>query len=155
MNEIVSKFRLRNPAFSNGGISLVGSSFAALFLFDLLQVQKSSPEFWKLNFTTANFYALGIPASLLPVRNNQSHFDAEFCRKFMNIINKMDPLAQRVEPLIKPEFAKLPAVSIDNEGLERIDFEIEGCEYLDCEALILRLIRDVHGKKLDDDTQSF
>lgn len=151
LNETVSKFRSKNPAF-DGGISLVGTSFAALFLFDLLQVQKSSPEFWKLNFSTINFYALGLPATLLATKTSHSNFEPGFCRKFKNIIQKSDPLAERVEPLLRPELSRTPIESIENEGDDRIDYSVDADfdgNYFSSEALVLRIVKDIYNKKLD------
>ena len=154
LNEIVSKFLSRNPTF-DGGISLIGTSFAALFLFDLLQFQKSSPEFWKLNFTAFSFYSFGMPSSLLTIRNGHSNIDTDCLCKFINVIHSMDPIAQRSEPIVKPELSQLAAESIDNEGTGRIDFiiedtsEFDGKNYFNSESLILRIVREINGKKLE------
>lgn len=157
LNETVAKFRLRNVEFT-GKISFVATSFEALFLFDLLQVQDSSPQFWKLNFTAASFYAFGMPSSLLTIRNGHSQFEAKNCRKFLNVVHRLDPIAQRIEPLIKPEFSKFPPESIENEAAGRIDFTIaDGSSlesfslknYFSSELIILRLTRDIYGEKMD------
>lgn len=157
LNEIVSKFRLRNSQFS-GEISLIATSFEALFLFDLLRIQDSSPQFWKLNFSAAQFYAFGMPSNLLTTRIGQSKLEVKNCRKFLNIVHRLDPIAQRIEPLIKPEFSKLPPESIENESADRIDFTIaDGSSlesfslknYFSSELIILRLTRDIYGEKMD------
>lgn len=157
LNEIVSKFRSRNAEF-NGEISLIATSFEALFLFDLLQIQDKSPQFWKLNFSTAHFYTFGMPASLLTIRNGQCNFEVKNCRKFLNVVHRLDPIAQRIEPLIKPEFSRIAPESIENEAAERIDFTIaDGSSlesfslknYFSSELIILRLTRDIYGEKMD------
>jgi DDHD domain len=158
LNEIVAKFRSRNTAFS-GEISLITTSFEALFLFDLLRVQDTSPQFWKLNFLASNFYTFGMPSKLLMVRTEQGHIEMKNCRKFTNVVHRLDPISQRIEPLIKPEFSRLPPESIENDTDERMDFTIaDGSSlesfslknYFSSELIILKLTRDIYGKlKMD------
>ena len=152
LNEIVTKFRARNSEFK-GEISLIATSFEALFLFDLLLVQETAPEFWKLRFDITNFYAFGMPTNLLTIRN-KTNFELKNCKKFLNVVHRLDPVAQRIEPLIRPEFSKLPPESIENETAERVDYTIaDGSSlesfslknYFTSELIILRLTNDIYG----------
>lgn len=160
LNEIVPKFLQRNADFK-GEISLIATSFEALFLFDLLLNQDSAPDFWKLNFQTTNFYAFGMPSNLLTIRNGaklNSSFELNTCKKFFNVVHRLDPIAQRIEPLIRPQFSKLAPESIENDG-ERIDYTIaDGSSfetfslknYFTSELIILRITNEIYGSlKMD------
>lgn len=159
INEMVTKFRTRNANFS-GGFSLVGTSFEALFLFDLLANQSTCPEFWKLKFEPTNFFAFGMPSGLLVSRNAlilKPDFEINNC-KFFNILHPMDPIAQRFEPLIESKSSQVPPESIENASSDRIDFIIpEGSSYehsnknyFTSDIIILRIINEIyHTKKMD------
>lgn len=160
LNEIVLKFRQRNAEFK-GDISLIATSFEALFLFDLLLNQECGPEFWKLKFSATNFYAFGMPSNLLTIRNAAklgSNFELSVCKKFLNVVHRLDPIAQRIEPLIRPQFSKLTPESIENEG-DRIDYTIaDGSSletfclknYFTSELIILRITNEIYGSlKMD------
>lgn len=129
LNDIVSKFRQRNPNFG-GEISLISASYEALFIFDLLLANQHSDacDFWKLNFTVSKFFACGMPISLLTIRNGDKlkhGFEFKVCKKFFNILHPFDPVGQRIEPLIIPEYASLPPENVENLSsslCERIDF---------------------------------
>lgn len=156
LKEIVAKFFQRNPDFK-GEFSLISTSFEALFLFDLLLNQDSGPDFWKLNFKVTNFYAFGMPSNLLTIRNAdklQSNFELKDCKKFLNVVHRLDPIAQRIEPLIKPEFSKTLPESIENETANRIDYTIaDGSSlesfslknYFTSELIILRITNEIYG----------
>lgn len=156
LNELVLKFTQRNPEFK-GGFSLIATSFEALFLFDLLLNQESAPEFWKLRFNISTFYAFGMPSNLLTIRNSVkllTNFTLTNCKKFLNVVHRLDPIAQRIEPLIKPEFSKLPPESIENETGERTDYTIaDGSSletfslknYFTSELIILRITNEIYG----------
>lgn len=156
LNEIAAKFYQRNPEFK-GEISLIATSFEALFLFDLLLTQESAPEFWRLNFKVANFYAFGMPSNLLTIRNHdklQKSFHLQSCKKFLNVVHRKDPIAQRIEPLIRSEFSKLPPESIENEVVSRIDYTIDDGSslesftlrnYFTSEFIILRITNEIYG----------
>lgn len=156
LNELVSKFLQRNKEFK-GEFSLIATSFEALFLFDLLLNQDTTPELWKLNFKASSFYAFGMPSNLLTIRNAtklQNNFDLKLRRKFLNVVHRLDPIAQRIEPLIKPEFSKLPPESIENQTVDRIDFTIaDGSSlesfclknYFTSELIILRITNEIYG----------
>lgn len=156
MNEIVTKFRQRNPDFK-GEISLIATSFEALFLFDLLMHQETAPAFWKLKFEAANFYAFGMPTNLLTIRNGaklQTNFVLSNCRKFLNVVHRLDPIAQRIEPLIRHDFSSHPPESIENESVDRIDYTIaDGSSlesfslknYFTSELIILRITNEIYG----------
>lgn len=161
LNEIVSKFTQRNLEFK-GEISLIATSFEALFLFDLLLNQESAPEFWKLKFHASNFYTFGMPSNLLTIRNAEKlhpNFELKNCKKFLNVVHRLDPIAQRIEPLIKPEFSKIPPESIENETADRTDYTIADGSSLECfslknyftsELIILRITNEIYGSvKMD------
>lgn len=156
LKDIVGKFRQRNPEYK-GKISLIATSFEALFLFDLLHNQEG-PEFWKLDFDVTNFYAFGMPSSMLSIRNaelfNRPFFDLKTCKKFFNVVHRLDPIAQRIEPLVQPEFSKLPPESIENESPDRFDFTIaDGSSlesfslknYFTSELIILKIASEIYG----------
>lgn len=161
LNELVSKFVQRNSDFK-GEFSLIATSFEALFLFDLLLNQDSAPEFWKLNFKPSSFYAFGMPSNLLTIRNAtklQNNFELKMCKKFLNVVHRLDPIAQRIEPLIAPELSKLPPESIENETLDRTDYTIaDGSSlesfslknYFTSELIILRITNEIYGSRKMD-----
>lgn len=156
LNELVLKFTQRNPNFK-GEFSLIATSFEALFLFDLLLNQETAPEFWRLNFKVSSFYAFGMPSNLLTIRNSekiQHSFELKTCKKFLNVVHRLDPIAQRIEPLIKPELSKLPPESIENETADRTDYTIaDGSSlesfslknYFTSELIILRITNEIYG----------
>lgn len=156
LKETVSKFLQRNPDFK-GNFSLIATQFEALFLFDLLVNQEEAPEFWKLNFEVSNFYAFGMPSSLLTIRNSEKlkpNFELKACKKFFNIVHRLDLIAQRIEPVIKSQLAKLPPESIENSNADRVDFTIaDGStlesfslrNYFTSELIILRITQEIYG----------
>lgn len=166
LNEIVSKFRQRNSTFG-GEISLISASYEALFLFDLLLANQNSDgsDFWKLNFTVSKFFACGMPISLLTIRNGErlKHgFEFTICKKFFNILHPFDPIGQRIEPLIIPEYAPLPPENIENLSstmCERIDFILpedsiletfSTSVYYTSEILMRSLTNEIYGaNKMD------
>lgn len=162
LNDIVIKFRQRNPDYK-GKISLIATSFEALFLFDLLHNQEEGPEFWRLGFDVSNFYAFGMPSNLLTIRNAElflrPYFDLKTCKKFFNVVHRLDPIAQRIEPLVQPESSKLQPESIENESPDRFDFTIaDGSSlesfslknYFTSELIILRIASEIYGSlKMD------
>lgn len=165
MNDIVSKFKQRNSNFG-GEISLISASYEALFVFDLLLANQSSDvlNFWKLNFTVSNLFACGMPISLLTIRNGEKlkhGFELTACKKFFNILHPFDPIGQRIEPLIIPEYASLPAENIENLSSslnERIDFilpeeileSFSSSVYYTSESLMRSLTNEIYGaNKMD------
>ncbi|KAG5678646.1 hypothetical protein PVAND_008302 [Polypedilum vanderplanki] len=158
LNEIASKFKQRNPNF-DGGISLIASSYEALFLFDLLTYESATSEFWKLNFEVSKFFACGMPTNLLMIRNADklNHgFELTGCRKLFNIIHPKDAIGQRIEPFIIPEYSSLPPEMIDNLSRnERIDFmlteeslndeQFSAAKYFSSETLIKRILNEIYG----------
>lgn len=164
LNDIVLKFRLQNPNFG-GEISLISASYEALFLFDLLlanQHAEASPEFWKLNFNASKFFACGMPISLLTIRNGErlKHgFELTVCKKFVNVLHPFDPIGQRIEPLIIPEYASMPPENMENLSsslCERIDFILPEDSILETfttsvyytsEILMRSLTNEIYGAK--------
>jgi DDHD domain len=126
MNEIVAKFRQRNPNF-RGGISVISASFEALFVFDLLftNLTTNVSNFWKLNFQFSKFFACGLPLSLLSIRNDDKMTQANQLfkdKKFFNILHPNDTLSQRIEPLFSPHYAAMPEKTENLSSSDRIDF---------------------------------
>lgn len=156
LNEIVTKFMQRNAEFK-GEFSLIATSFEALFLFDLLLNQETVSDFWKLKFCPANFYAFGMPSNLLTIRNGpklQTNFEIKNCKKFLNVVHRLDPVAQRIEPLIRPELTKMSPESIESEATGRTDYTIaDGSSlesfslknYFTSELVILRITNEIYG----------
>lgn len=157
INETVSKFRQRNPNF-NGGISLISASYEALFMFDLLLANQlgNISDFWKLNFEVSKFFSCGMPISLLTIRNGDKLRNGlKICKKFFNILHPLDPLGQRVEPLIIPEYAALPPENLEYlSSSERIDFilpentTLENFTtniYFSSEILVRSLTNEIYG----------
>jgi hypothetical protein len=161
INEIVSKFRQRNENFG-GEISLMSSSYEALFVFDLLANQNVS-DFWKLKCDISKFYACGLPTQLLMMRNGDKlkhGFVLTACKKFLNILHPYDPIAQRIEPLIIPEYSALSPEAIDNlSSIERIDFSLpediaiepfNSSRYFANEILVKRITNECYGANIMD-----
>jgi hypothetical protein len=163
LNEIVSKFKQRNANFG-GEISLMSSSYEALFLFDLLANGGASSEFWKIGFEVSKFYACGMPTSLLTIRNGDKlkhGFELAGCRKLFNIIHPSDAIGQRIEPLIIPEYSALPPELIDNlSSNERIDFTLHEdssseqqfttARYFSSDLVIKRIVNEIYGANCRD-----
>ncbi|KAL7051502.1 hypothetical protein ACKWTF_004483 [Chironomus riparius] len=156
LNEIVSKFNQRNSDF-NGEISVMSSSYEALFLFDMLANDNAS-EFWQLNFDISKFFACGMPSSLLMIRNAdrlKHGFELTRCKKLFNFIHPADDISQRIEPLLIPEYSKLPPESAENlTAQERIDFilpedsaleKFNSSNYFSSEILIRRITNEIYG----------
>lgn len=157
LNEIVSKFNQRNPNFG-GEITIISTSYESLFLFDMLSNDSGTSEFWKLNFNVSKFFACGMPTSLLMIRNceNLKHgFELKKCKKLFNILHPADDVAQRIEPLLMPEYSKLALEPIDNgNSQERIDFvlpedstleKFTSSKYFSTDILIRRITKEIYG----------
>jgi len=153
LNEVITKFRQRNPNFS-GEVSLLGTGFEALFLFDLLAHEGS--DFWKLKFQPAYFYAFGMPVNLLTIRQTdlRPHFKLANCKKFYNILHPADPLAQRFEAINGSEFGKQQPEAIDAADSGRIDYILpdgsalelfNSIRYFTSELIILNIINQIFG----------
>lgn len=157
LNEIVSKFKQQNQNFS-GEISLMSSSYEALFIFDLLANQNVS-EFWKIQFDISRFFACGMPTSLLMIRNGDKlkhGFKLSNCKKMFNILHPYDAVGQRIEPLIMPEYSSTQAELIENlsSNSKRIDFSLPDdatietfttAKYFSSEILIKRITNEIYG----------
>lgn len=152
MNEIVGKFKLRNPNFV-GGISIISASFEALFVFDLLLANftTSVSDFWKLNFEFSKFFACGLPISLLSIRNEDKMIQANLLfkgKKFFNILHPNDSLSQCIEP------EKMPEKTENLSSSDRIDFILPHDAtleffktniYFSSEILIRSITNEIYG----------
>ncbi|XP_056646914.1 phospholipase DDHD2 isoform X4 [Diorhabda sublineata] len=83
-----------------------------------------------LNFEPKNFFALGSPIGMFVIVRGLDTLGESFslptCPAFFNIFHPYDPIAYRIESLIKPEFANLKPVLIPHhKGRKRIHLELK------------------------------
>lgn len=84
----------------------------------------------KLKFKTDCFFALGSPISMFLTLRGITQIDEKFhlpnCFNVFNIFHPLDPIAYRIEPLIKKEFADLdPVIIAHHRGRKRMHLEIK------------------------------
>lgn len=83
-----------------------------------------------LNFEPKNFFALGSPIGMFVIVRGLDTLGEKFslptCPAFFNIFHPYDPIAYRIESLIKPEFGNLKPVLIPHhKGRKRMHLELK------------------------------
>eukprot|EP00835_Amoeboradix_gromovi_P002434 NODE_138_length_17968_cov_0.291175.p2 type:complete len:542 gc:universal NODE_138_length_17968_cov_0.291175:11865-10240(-) len=132
LNRVHDLFISNFPDFS-GNISLIGHSLGSLIAFDLLTMEPKEfdkLEIPKLDFFPNILFLLGSPLSMIRLLNGEiiRSFDSEKSEnikrlrtKYLyNIFHSLDPIAQRIEPLISRKFQKeaMPVMKINNMPTE-------------------------------------
>ncbi|CCI45575.1 unnamed protein product [Albugo candida] len=116
-----------------GHVSIFAHSLGSVIAYDILSHQsggdsKKGLNFPPLNFIVENFFAAGSPVPVMILSRGeldieQGHFTAGInmprCNRYFNIFHPIDPIAYRVEPLIKKEMHKKPPVQLLNAAAVR------------------------------------
>lgn len=112
MNARYRAFVAEHPRFE-GAVSIVGHSLGSMIVYDLLSTGGGTLRQPALDFTVDAFFAIGSPiGAFLLSRGVQAPADAAEeaaaaaevlprCGRFFNIFHTIDPVAQRVEPLMR------------------------------------------------------
>ncbi len=83
----------------------------------------------QIGFNIENFFALGSPIPMfLTVRgvyNLSPDFKLPTCKGFFNIFHPFDPIAYRIEPLIKPDIQVEPVLMPHHLGRKRMHLELK------------------------------
>ena len=109
----LARFKKHHPKHS-GSIVLAGHSLGGAILFELLRSQAP-----KLTFTPQALFTMGSPTGLfLHVADAVpgESFALPGGTRFFNIFHPLDPVAYRIEPLIKGDLAKLEPAKVAVEG---------------------------------------
>jgi len=109
----LARFLKHHPHHS-GSIVLAGHSLGGAILFELLRSQTP-----KLSFTPGALFTMGSPTGLfLHVADSapEESFALPGGTRFFNIFHPLDPVAYRIEPLIKEDLEKLEPAKVAVEG---------------------------------------
>lgn len=84
----------------------------------------------RLKFRTDCFFALGSPISMFLTLRGITQIDEEFrfpdCSHVYNIFHPLDPIAYRIEPMLRREFINLaPVIVPHHRGRKRMHLEIK------------------------------
>ncbi|XP_063048053.1 SEC23-interacting protein [Engraulis encrasicolus] len=82
-----------------------------------------------LDFEPSNFFALGSPIGMfLTVRGLESieeTYQLPTCKGFFNIYHPLDPVAYRIEPMIRPDLDLKPVLIPHHKGRKRLHLELK------------------------------
>ncbi|CAE7248156.1 Ddhd2 [Symbiodinium necroappetens] len=109
----LARFLKHHPHHS-GSIVLAGHSLGGAILFELLRSQTP-----KLSFAPGALFTMGSPTGLfLHVADSapEESFALPGGTRFFNIFHPLDPVAYRIEPLIKEDLEKLEPAKVAVEG---------------------------------------
>ncbi|KAL2083637.1 hypothetical protein ACEWY4_021410 [Coilia grayii] len=83
----------------------------------------------RLDFEPSNFFALGSPIGMfLTVRGLESieeNYQLPTCKGFFNIYHPLDPVAYRIEPMIRPDLDLKPVLIPHHMGRKRLHLELK------------------------------
>ncbi|RLN73844.1 hypothetical protein BBJ28_00019629 [Nothophytophthora sp. Chile5] len=116
LNEKYRVFMDEHPGW-DGKASIFAHSLGSMIAYDILthkpgEVSNSGVRFPGLDFEVDNFFGVGSPvAVMILARGDLNIVDGTFtpgikiprCRRYFNVFHPIDPIAYRVEPLIKQE----------------------------------------------------
>ncbi|TDH65941.1 hypothetical protein CCR75_006537 [Bremia lactucae] len=116
LNEKYRVFIDEHPGW-DGKISIFAHSLGSMISYDILthkadEVTSNGIRFSGLNFEIDNFFGVGSPVGVMILaRGDLIVEDGEFvpgikipnCRRYFNVYHPIDPVAYRIEPLIKQE----------------------------------------------------
>nr|CCA20336.1 phospholipase putative [Albugo laibachii Nc14] len=132
LNEKYQIFLDEHPGWE-GHVSIFAHSLGSVIAYDILSHQsgndsKKELNFPPLNFMVDNFFAAGSPVPVMILSRGdlnieERHFTAGInmprCNRYFNIFHPIDPIAYRVEPLIKKEMDKKAPVQLLNAAAVR------------------------------------
>ncbi|GLD91945.1 hypothetical protein PINS_up000478 [Pythium insidiosum] len=144
LNQKYHIFKEEHPGW-DGKVSIFAHSLGSVITYDILthkrgEVSSNGVRFPGLDFTVENFFAAGSPVAVMVLsRGDLDLQDGKFtagikmpaCSRYFNIFHPIDPIAYRVEPLIKQEMHDKPPVqlisahSVRNLGFAKIQEMLE------------------------------
>lgn len=131
LNRVYDLYMERNPDFK-GKVHLLGHSLGSAIAFDLLSIQAEHPrgEEYDLKFDVDNLFCIGSPLGMFKLlqrknivpRESAPHdfdptdinldFASPKCKNLFNVFHPSDPVSYRMEPLVKPEYARMKAEEV-------------------------------------------
>ncbi|KAG2806748.1 hypothetical protein PC116_g22285 [Phytophthora cactorum] len=116
LNEKYRVFMDEHPGW-DGKVSIFAHSLGSMISYDILthkpgEVAINGVRFSGLDFEIDNFFGVGSPVGVMILaRGDLNIKDGEFtpgikspnCRRYFNVYHPIDPIAYRIEPLIKQE----------------------------------------------------
>lgn len=123
LNSKYKIFLAEHPGW-DGKVSIFAHSLGSVIAYDLLtnkagERAKNGVLFPEINFPVENLIVAGSPIPIMTLsRGDLSIQDGNFqagmelprCNHFFNVFHPIDPIAYRVEPLLKPEMGSVSAV---------------------------------------------
>ncbi|KAG1699779.1 hypothetical protein DVH05_012672 [Phytophthora capsici] len=116
LNEKYRVFMDEHPGW-DGKVSIFAHSLGSMISYDILthkpgEIASNGVRFPGLEFEVDNFFGVGSPVGVMILaRGDLNINDGEFtpgikspnCRRYFNVYHPIDPIAYRIEPLIKQE----------------------------------------------------
>ncbi|KAE9333051.1 hypothetical protein PF008_g14638 [Phytophthora fragariae] len=116
LNDKYRVFMKEHPGW-DGKVSIFAHSLGSMISYDILthkpgEVASNGVHFPGLEFEVDNFFGVGSPVGVMVLaRGDLNIDDGEFtpgikmpsCRRYFNVYHPIDPIAYRIEPLIKQE----------------------------------------------------
>ncbi|KAL4125715.1 hypothetical protein PRIC2_009296 [Phytophthora ramorum] len=116
LNEKYRVFMDEHPGW-DGKVSIFAHSLGSMISYDILthkpgEIASNGVRFPGLDFEVDNFFGVGSPVGVMILsRGDLNIEDGEFtpgikipkCRRYFNVYHPIDPIAYRIEPLIKQE----------------------------------------------------
>ncbi|KAE9025955.1 hypothetical protein PR003_g10257 [Phytophthora rubi] len=116
LNDKYRVFMNEHPGW-DGKVSIFAHSLGSMISYDILthkpgEVASNGVHFPGLEFEVDNFFGVGSPVGVMVLaRGDLNIDDGEFtpgikmpsCRRYFNVYHPIDPIAYRIEPLIKQE----------------------------------------------------
>ncbi|KUF93607.1 Inositol oxygenase [Phytophthora nicotianae] len=140
LNEKYRVFMDEHPGW-DGKVSIFAHSLGSMISYDLLthkpgEVAINGVRFPGLDFEIDNFFGVGSPVGVMILaRGDLNIEDGEFtpgikipnCRRYFNVYHPIDPIAYRIEPLIKQEMHdKDPFSAVKDQTFGQLQEQWEG-----------------------------
>ncbi|TMW60860.1 hypothetical protein Poli38472_000902 [Pythium oligandrum] len=139
LNQKYRVFMEEHPKW-NGKVSIFAHSLGSVISYDILthkagEKARNGVRFPGLDFQVENFFAVGSPVPIMvlargDLKLEDGHFNGgikkPMCNRYFNIFHPIDPIAYRIEPLIKPDMHDrqpvqlISAHSVRNVGFAKI-----------------------------------
>ncbi|TMW60861.1 hypothetical protein Poli38472_000903 [Pythium oligandrum] len=155
LNQKYHTFMDEHPGW-DGKVSIFAHSLGTVIIYDILthkagEVARNGVRFTGLDFEVENFFAAGSPVPVLllsrgqlDIENGQFYGGLKMpaCSRYFNFFHPIDPIAYRVEPLVRPDLhgvppaQLIPAPSVRDAGffkiqemMDKIMAPVDGLEY--------------------------
>ncbi|DBA00356.1 TPA: hypothetical protein N0F65_000541 [Lagenidium giganteum] len=152
LNQKYDIFMEEHPGW-DGKVSIFAHSLGSVISYDILthsagEVSANGVKFPGLEFEVENFFAAGSPVPVMilsrgDLKLNEGQFEAGIkmpnCKRYFNIFHPIDPIAYRIEPLIKQEMHDKAPVQLIGANSAR------GLGFIKLQEILERLTAPGHG----------